>query len=617
MKQVDDHKYSQLEAASCQKLKIAFPPQSTTTSDDMLTRIRVSQDAMPATSSRQKSTIEQNESIVSSSVGTSSSMTKNSNSKEKEEPGASFGAGEVNKRKGTSATSWFGGMLAEEVNAAEAEAKSHNSCRHHQQSRVAGLRTIGLGSEGDESHQDGEDYSGASGAQQNTLEAGQPSGELSKAKVKSSSRDEPRSSKSDDQSTNRKRNKGGDKRESGLDRKASGLHRTMCKFAEELASSPGKDGRRSNITSSSSHPNDGDSETRTSILEAWKQLEDEEGNDNDQQVSDTTDDSNGDNRKIDCSSSLRDAKLIRRTGSKKRVSTSSSGDDSFVRKLSMDIAAGLDKLADEVLPQRDETGSQTSSTKSLNLGRMGSVSIQQELEAARVALEKLKSERDEELALLRSKHEILQRELHVTKEELNITKERAAQKHSAESMHQLEEEVDDLEEECRAQEKMKELVEQKNKILEDTLEVQSGELAKCLADLACRDDELKDLREDMKQMNQFASEAELDDMRRRYRVLEEENGSLQEDMETMAIKTERNERDLSKVRHDLAEKEEELESLRAGANHSAIEVRELRARITELQLEKVALADEVEELGVSMCVSVCMCVCVVSTLCTA
>ena len=279
----------------------------------------------------------------------------------------------------------------------------------------AGLRTISLESEGDESHQDGEDYSDASAAQQNTLEAGQPSGELSKAKVKSSSRDVARSSKSDDQSTNRKRNKDGDKRGGGLDRKASGLHRTMCTFAEELASSPGKDGRRSNITSSSSHPNDGDSETRTSILEAWKQLEDDEENGNDQQESDATDDADGENRKIDSSSSLRDVKLIRRTGSKKRVSTSSSGDGSLVRKLSMDIAAGLDKLADEVLPPRDETGSQISSTTSSNSGRMGSVSIQQELEDARVALEKLKSERDEDLALLRSKHEILQRELHVTK----------------------------------------------------------------------------------------------------------------------------------------------------------------------------------------------------------
>lgn len=525
-------------------------------------------------------------------------MVRHSNYNEKANAG---GDGEDNKSKRAPATSWFGGMLAEEANAAEAEARSHNSCRHHryhQQSRVAGLRTIGLESEGDGSHQDGEDYSDASGAQQNNLEAGQPSGELSKAKLKSSSRDEARSSKSDDQHIKRKEVKGGDKREGGLDRKASGLHRTMCTFAEELASSPGKDGRRSNITSSSSSPNHGDSETRTSVLEAWKQFEDEEGNGSDQQDSDDNDNTDRENRKVD--SSLRDAKLIRRTGSKKRVSTSSSGDGSLVRKLSMDIAAGLDKLADEVLPPRDETGSQTSSATSSNLGRMGSVSIQQELEAARVALEKFKSERDEELALLRSKHEILQRELHVTKEELNITKERAAQKHSAESMHHLEEEVDDLEEECRAQAKMKELVEQKNKILEDTLEVQSGELAKCLADLACRDDELKDLREDMKHMHQFASEAELDDMRRRYRVLEEENGSLQEEMETMAIKIEQNEKDLSKAQYDLAEKEEELESLRAGANHSAIEVRELRARITELQLEKVALADEVGELGVSL-----------------
>ena len=71
-------------------------------------------------------------------------------------------------------------------------------------------------------------------------------------------------------------------------------------------------------------------------------------------------------------------------------------------------------------------------------------------------------------------------------------------------------------------------------------------------------------------------------------------------METMAIKTEKDEKDLSKAQDDLAEKEGELVSLRAGAKHSAIEVRELRGRITELQLEKVALADEVEELGVSM-----------------
>ena len=525
-------------------------------------------------------------------------MVKHSNSNKKANGG---GDGENNKNKRASTTSWFGGMLAEEASATEAEARSHNSCRHHQhqQSRVARLRTIGLESEGDKSHQDGEDFSDASGTQQNTSEAGQPSGELSKAKLNSSSRDEARSSKSGDHQ-HMKMVRGGDKRGGGLDRKASGLHRTMCKFAEEVLLTPGKDGQRSKNASSSSSPSDGDSETRTSILEAWKQLEDEEGSDNDQDNY-----AGRENRKMDSSSSLRDAKLIRRTGSKKRVSTSSSGDGSLVWKLSMDISTGLDKLADEVLPPRDETGSQSSSTTSSNFGRMGSVSIQQELEAARAALEKLKSKRDEELALLRSKHEILQRELHVTKEELNITKEREAQKHSAESMHDLEEEVDDLEEECRAQAKMKELVEQKNKILEDTLEVQSGELAKCLADLACRDDELKDLREDMKHMHQFASEAELDDMRRRYRLLEEENGSLQEEMETMAIKTEKNEKDLSKAQDDLAEKEGELVSLRAGAKHSAIEVRELRARITELQLEKVALADEVEELGVSMmCISV-------------
>mmetsp|Transcript_11620 Transcript_11620/g.24487 ORF Transcript_11620/g.24487 Transcript_11620/m.24487 type:complete len:677 (-) Transcript_11620:1295-3325(-) len=161
--------------------------------------------------------------------------------------------------------------------------------------------------------------------------------------------------------------------------------------------------------------------------------------------------------------------------------------------------------------------------------------------------------------------------------------------------------LEDLEEECQAQEAKAELLKTKNKVLEETLQEQTEALSKIRADLASRDEELKVLRNDMKEMQLETSlDADLDDMRRRYCVLEEENGLLAEELEVATRQVEVSQRELEKAQHIIEDKDKELDELRAASSRCDEGTKQLLARITEMQMEKESLAHDVSELGAQL-----------------